>query len=346
MQLTVTAEPSIANLVGWDELVIGDGIELPSHDLFLSAKVLHVFEVFGNKVPQHLIVRANGSLLGGLATYRLDEHVTDQLMWLDVAFPGTDVLPARLVGGPYESRTGVLTLPSLDEEARIRVVSRLFAEAEEIARRNGERLVVCGCVDGSDTLLRNVLRDRSYLELPGPDHFVLVTPPGGLDGYIDSLPGRHRMNVRRELRQLREGGIAITVEPLTPDLITTVAPLIVNLQNKYGIEANCDLIAARLGLLRKALKQSMYGVVARVGDRVVGFGELIVYRGNGWTRHAGFDYEAQGTLPVYFGVAFYGMMDFAAEHGLRVLDYAFMAEEAKRSRGCQARTTVRVLKAV
>jgi len=73
---------------------------------------------------------------------------------------------------------------------------------------------------------------------------------------------------------------------------------------------------------------------------------LIVYRGNAWTHHAGFDYDAQGTLPVYFGVMFYGVMDFAAEHGLRVLDYTFGTEDAKRSRGCQVRTTVRLLQAV
>ena len=346
MQLTVTVEPSAASLPSWDELVIGDGTELPSHDLFLSAKVLHVFEVFGNKAPQHVLARANGTLVGGLATYRLDEHVTDRLMRLDGAFPGMDVLPTRLVGGPYESRTGALTLPSLGDEARRQVVSLLFAEAEDIARRNDERSVVCRCVDGGDTLLRDVLRDRGYREIPGPDHFVLVPPPGGLDGYIDSLPRKHRNKVRRELRKLTEGGVAITVEPLTPDLIRTVAPLLVNLYNKYNIDEDCDLITARLGILRKALKQSTYGVVARVGDRVVGFNELVVYRGNAWTHHAGFDYDAQGTLPVYFGVMFYGVMDFAAEHGLRVLDYTFGTEDAKRSRGCQVRTTVRLLQAV
>ena len=271
MQLTVTVEPSAASLPGWDELVIGDGTELPSHNLWLSAKVLHVFEVFGNKAPQHVLARANGTLVGGLATYRLDEHVTDRLMRLDDAFPGMDVLPARLVGGPYESRTGALTLPSLGDETRIRVVSRLFAEAEDIARRNDERSVVCRCVDGGDTLLRDVLRDRGYREIPGPDHFVLVPPPGGLDGYIDSLSSRYRNKVRRELRKLTEGGVVITVEPLTPDLIRNVAPLIVNLQNKYGIDEDCDSITASLGLLRKVVKQSIYSVVARVGDRVVGF---------------------------------------------------------------------------
>jgi predicted N-acyltransferase len=49
---------------------------------------------------------------------------------------------------------------------------------------------------------------------------------------------------------------------------------------------------------------------------------------------------------VCFGVVFYAPVDFAAEHGLRVLDYVFMTEDAKCSRGCEARTTVRLLKAV
>ena len=346
MQLTVTVEPSAASLPGWDELVIGDGTELPSHDLWLSAKVLHVLEVFSNKAPQHVLARANGTLVGGLATYRLDDQVTDKLMRLDGVFPGMDVLPARLAGGVYDGRTGALTLPSLGDETRREVVSRLFAEAEDIARRNDERSVVCRCVDGGDILLRDVLRDRGYREIPGPDHLVLVPPPGGLDGYIDSFPSRHRIMVRRELRKLREGRVALTVEPLTQDLIRTVAPLIVNLHKKYDVDDDSDSSTARLSVLRKALKGSTYGVVARVGDRVVGFAELIVYRGNAWGNHAGFDSEASGTLPVYFGVVFYGVMDFAAEHSLRVLHYSFMTEDAKLSRGCEARTTVRVLKAI
>ena len=346
MKLTVTVEPSAANLPGWDELAIGDGIELPSHTLWLSSKVLHVIEVFGNKAPQHVLARANGTLLGGLATYRLDDQVTDRLMRLDGVFPGIAVLPARLAGGPYDGHTGALTLPSLGDESRREVVSRLFAEAEDIARRNDERSVVCRCVDSGDILLRDVLRDHGYREIPGPDHFVLASPPGGLEGYTHSFPSRYRNMVRRDLRKLREGGVAITVEPLTPDLIRTVAPLIVNLQNKYDIDEDCDSVTATLGLLCKAVKQSIYGVVARVGDRIVGFMELIVHRGNAWARHAGFDYEASGVLPVYFGVVFYGVMDFAAEHSLQVLDYSFMTEDAKLSRGCEARTTVRVLKAV
>ena len=346
MQVTVTVERSAASLPGWDELVLGDEKELPSHDLWLSAAVLHVSEVFGNKAPRHLLARANGTVVGGLATYRLDDQATDRLMRLDGAFPGMDVLPARLAGGAYEARTGALTLPSLGEEARRQVVGRLFKEAEDIAQENDEQSVVCRCVDSGDTLLRDVLKDRGYREIPGPDHFVLAPPPGGLEGYIDSLSSKYRNKVRRELRKLREAGIVLTVEPLTMDLIRTVAPLIMNLYNRYDVDTDCETITASLGLLRKAVKQSTYAVVARIGDCVVGFNEFVVYRGNAWTHAIGFDYDALGTLPVYFAVSFYGVMDFAAEHGLRVLDYTFGTDDAKRSRGCEARPTVRLFKAV
>src|ERR1039457_4778985 len=105
MQLTATVQPSAASLLGWDELVIGDGVVLPSHDLWLSAKVLHVLEVFSNKAPRHVLAWANETLFGGLATYRLDDQVTDKKMRLDGVFPGMDVLPARLVGGLYDGRT-------------------------------------------------------------------------------------------------------------------------------------------------------------------------------------------------------------------------------------------------
>jgi hypothetical protein len=49
---------------------------------------------------------------------------------------------------------------------------------------------------------------------------------------------------------------------------------------------------------------------------------------------------------VCFGVVFYAVVDFAAEHDLRVLDYVFMTEDAKCSWGCEARTTVSLLKDV
>jgi hypothetical protein len=62
----MTVEPSAASLPGWDELVIGDGIELPSHDLWLSAKVLHVLEVFSDKALSTCLLGRTGRCSVGL----------------------------------------------------------------------------------------------------------------------------------------------------------------------------------------------------------------------------------------------------------------------------------------
>ena len=145
------------------------------------------------------------------------------------------------------------------------MVARLFAEAEDIAQENDER---SGGVPlrGRRRHIASGSPARSWLYRgSGPDHFVLAPPPGGLEGYIGSLPHGRRNKVQRDLRRLSEAGVAITVEPLTLDLIRTVAPLLVNLYTKYEIDEGCDLITARLAVLRKAVKQSTYGVVRAHG---------------------------------------------------------------------------------
>jgi len=344
VKLTVTVEPSVGDLAGWNDLVVGEGAHLPPHDIYLSSRLLHLLDVFGDNDSQYVLAWAGATLVGGAATCRVDEHVTDRTVRLDGLFPGMGKAPARVVGGTYDGRTGALTEASLGDQGRVAVVSELFAQTEEIARRNGESYVVCRCVDSGDVSLRAALRARGYAEIPGPDHFVLVPAPGGLEGYIGSFPSRYRNMVRRDLRKLAEAGVVLSVEPLTRGLIAEVVPLVANLHDKYGVVEAPDFVAARMRVHCRAFRGSVHGVVARVDGRAVGFMELVVYRGNGWARHAGFDYQAQGPLPVYFGVLFYGVMGFAAKEGLGLLDYSFGTNDAKRSRGCEMRTTVRLFK--
>ena len=43
-------------------------------------------------------------------------------------------------------------------------------------------------------------------------------------------------------------------------------------------------------------------------------------RGHAWCGYAGFDYEAQGDLPVYFEVLFYGLLEGLADVRLHHLE--------------------------
>jgi hypothetical protein len=331
---------------GWDDLIIGKTPGLPTHELYVSSPWLRSVELFGDFAPTHLTISADDRIVGGLATHRVDDTTSDLRVRVDNILDDEGLHPARVVGGLNDGHTGALTASDLDSEQRADVIDQLFAGAEQVAIANGERLVVCRCVDSDDDLLRGVLADRGYHELSGHDHFVLTPPPGGLDGYIESFSSRYRNMIRRELRKLREAGVVISVEPMTPDLIAAATPLIDNLNARYHVEMSQETVSAGLRVQRRYFKGNHYGVVARIADQIVGFMGLVIHQGSAWARQVGFDYQANGTLPVYFGVLFYGALDFAADRKLQIVDYSFTAHAAKEARGCIARPTVRLFRTV
>ena len=173
---------------------------------------------------------------------------------------------------------------------------------------------------------------------------MTFSAPTGLEGYIASFSTRYRNMVRREIRKMRDANIVMTVEVLTRELVAEVLPLIDHVNAKYDIKIDSEQERADLEMLRRLFKGNAYAVVARASGRPVGFVELILCRGSAWGNHVGFDYEFQGSLPLYFGVLFYGLMDFASSTQLSRIDYSFGAEDAKTSRGCTSRPTVRAVR--
>jgi len=349
----VTSAADLAD-AGWDDLVIGSGRDLPAHHLYTSALWLRRYELFGHWDQRYLLASEEETLLGGLATHRVDSRNATAQIRIDNLFDGgspaedggASIAPCRVAGGLIDGRTGALTRPGLSLRQRAAVVDRLFSEAEDVAAELGERSVVCRCIDAGDLLLRRVLRGRGYVEVPGPDHLILTPPPGGLDGYIASFPNRYRNMIRREIRKLRDAGVTVTVEVLTRDLVAAVLPLITQLNEKHDLGIQSDDARGSLEMLRRSFGKDAYAVVARAGGRPVGFVELVLYRGNAWASQAGFDYGFQGALPLYFGVLFYGVMDFASSARLSKIDYSFGTDVAKTSRGCTRRPTVRAVRAL
>ena len=352
--IAVVSSSSDLDADAWNDLVIGHSGHLPAHNLYTATPWLRRLELVGDWDQQYLVATQGDALVGGLSTHRLAAGNEDPLISLEHVFSAAglapdliaSVLPCRVAGGVIDGRTGALVRPGARWRERAAIIDELFAEAEHIAAERGERSVLCRCVDAGDVVLRAILRRRGYAELPGPRHLVLTVPGGGLDGYIESFPNRYRNMVRRELRKLRDAEVTVTVEPITPELITSLLPLIGNLNSRYGLDANESIARAGLSILRKFFRDGALAVVARSGDRPVGFVELVMYRGNAWAHQAGFDYEFQGRLPLYFGTIFYGLMDFASANDIARIDYSFGTETAKTSRGCAARPTVRAVLAL
>ena len=204
--------------------------------------------------------------------------------------------------------------------------------------------MVLRSVDAEDTALRELLRARGYAETAGPAHLVLSPTPGGYEGYLGSLTSRYRNMVRRERRKVADAGIEVTVEALTKGLVPTLAPLVVNLARRHGVDDDEARAAARMKMLLRALGPDVEVAVARRDGDVLGVVEVMWHRGHAWCGYAGFDYEAQGDLPVYFEVLFYGLLEAVAERAPGTVDYTTGTEAAKAARGCVARPTVRLVK--
>jgi len=351
MSLVTSAVTSSSDLAidGWDDLVLGHSTHLPAHGLYTSTPWLRSFEFFGDWNQQYLVARNGATLVGGLTTHRVGARSGNVQVRIEDLFTGLPVspevlesiVPCRVAGGLFDDRTGALTRSGLSLRERAEIIDRLFAEAEHTADGLGEKAVICRCVDASDTLLRWVLRRRGYAEFPGPRHLVLTPPAGGLEGYLASFSSRSRNNIRRQIRQLHDANITITVEPLTRELIASVLPLVDSLNKKYGLDTAAVDGRAALETARRVFKHDALAVVATVKERPVGFVEMLVHRGSAWMLQAGFDYEFQGKLPLYFGIMFYGLMDFASSNQFFRIDYTFGTEDAKTSRGCASRPTFR-----
>jgi predicted N-acyltransferase len=152
---------------------------------------------------------------------------------------------------------------------------------------------------------------------------------------VSQLPARARNVVRRERRRLADAGVTFSVEEMDPSLRRTVGRLEANLNHKYGgvfddaaVRRLHDAVASCLG------DRARYGI-SRLSDAACGSVLTMRWRDELHARTVGFDYELQGRLPVYFGLLFYGLIEYASETGVRRLHYSTGADRTKRSRGCR-----------
>jgi predicted N-acyltransferase len=243
--------------------------------------------------------------------------------------PDADLMPSLFCGGRNPAHTTVHATGD-----RPATVDALVARAETVARERDLRSVGLLYVDGDDTVVRETLARRGFLGFPHEPAAVLAVPPGGFEAYLATLPSKARVMVRGERRRLAGAGVTMSVRPLTPDLLDTVDALEDNVNDRYGrpfdrasVRHLRTVIAARLpGEVRVAL--------AERDRQPCGSVLFFHWRDELYARTVGFDYAVQGRLPVYFGLVFYTLVEYAQRVGATRIRYSTGADRAKRSRGC------------
>jgi hypothetical protein len=247
---------------------------------------------------------------------------------------GASLLPSLLLGGrnPGHAGFGVAQARTVTDAAA--AVDALLDCAERAAAERGLSSVAMLYVDDEDPIAREALAARGYLGFAHTSASLLTTPPGGVDGYLDTLSARDAGTVRREIRKLDAAGVRYDIAAPDDSVLAEVDALERNLNRKYAGTYDDDAVAR----LRRSMVRHLDGLfVARasMNGRTVGSLLAIRWRDELYARTVGFDYDATDGVPVYFGLLFYFLVDHAQRHGIRSLFYATGTEDAKRRRGCR-----------
>ncbi|MBB5936173.1 GNAT family N-acetyltransferase [Streptomyces zagrosensis] len=329
-----------------------DGLTGPD-DLFLSHRWLRVVEETARTPMRYLCVQRADQPVAALATAlatadvpwvagRID-HLLDRCA--DEGFDGaadlmrrlaggaTSLLPTVHCGGRHVGRTRVLHAAGPLHASR-EDVELLVAEAEKIAADSSSASVSYPYVDERDTVLVEVLRDRGYSSFTSGNYHALPIDPAGFSAYVAALPRKRRLSVLSERGRVRAAGLNITHEPVTPQIIGTLAELEVQLLAKYGLSWPVERSAAAIGTAAARFEDDASVLLGRADGAIRGFA-LMLRRGDQWyARQCGFDYGFLGKLPLYYELLYYFAVERAAELGVATIQYGIGSDTAKRSRGC------------
>jgi uncharacterized protein len=335
------------SVIDWDTLA-------GPHDFFLSTRWLRVVEATAGVPVRYLIEEDCGTVAGGLATALADRTVPwlsgrpDTLLDRCVreelpgaaelrrtlpADLGATLLPAMICGGRHLGRTRILTREDRADEDADRI-DRLLAAAERLGREEGARCLAFLYVDERDRALRAVLHRRGYASHRSGSYSWLPVPAGGLEAHLGAVSAHRARRIRAERRELRAAGVRCAIEPLTADLIPRLAELETALLTKYGLSWSAAQSVAILEQVLAVFGSEALVSLALLDGAVVGFGLLLRHRDHWYAHRAGFDYAAQGSLPLYFDVLYYQPIESAPVAGISTIHYGTGSVAAKRSRGC------------
>ncbi|WP_369248196.1 GNAT family N-acetyltransferase [Streptomyces sp. R41] len=345
------ADAAALPAAGWDDL-------LGAEDFFQTSRWLAVQERNSGTTMDFLVQHRDDKPVAGLVAAWADDSVPwllarpDAMLSRALEDGGTPeaeavltevaqgdpaaLLPSLVCGGRHLGRTRAPARP----DALPSDVEALLERAEQLAAERGAASVCFPHVDVRDTGLVELLRGRGYRSHLSAHYAWLPIPPGGWDQFLEEMSKHRRRRVRLERRALAEAKVEVHLEPLTKALAPRLGELDCNLLRKYGNPASPEHSAGLLSWISEVMGDDAMVSVARKDGSIIGFGMVLRSRARGeeqWFGHrAGFDYDAQGKLPLYYDVLYYRVLEAAAREGVSVLHAGIGSVEAKLARGCLA----------
>ena len=320
MRASRVSDPRDLAGVGWDAL-------LDVEDAFQTRAWLEVQARIGHDISVHVAGPA-GRAEAGLVTAWADEQTPWLLARPDAllrrareeglpgaatAWPGSpdDVLPSLVCGGRHLGRTRPVRRPGAPDAA-------VDCRRGRRRTRGGRAGRALACPSPTSTSATSgCVRCWRAAATPGTSAETLCwldVPSDGWEAYLAAMTQHRRRRVRLERRAVEEAGVvgpgagAAGRTPRTARASSTPTcwPSTATRPVPEGSTRSLKLLAEGLG-------DDALCVLAELDDEVVGFGVVVRSRSRGrehWFGHrAGFDYEAQGDLPLYYEVLYYRVLE-------------------------------------
>ncbi|MFF7635956.1 peptidogalycan biosysnthesis protein [Kitasatospora sp. NPDC008050] len=310
-----------------------DGLAMPGgsrHHLAELAR-LELAELLRGTQVRYLLARdADRRPVGLLPCYRTSEPLPAAIAPEPVG--GAAAEQAHLLGSPGAVANYLAVAPGLDPAGR-RAPGRLLVEHALRAARTEPAAVTLMpyLTDAQRELVPAELRRGALLRQEPVARLDIDWPD--FDAYVSSLAGSRRAGVRKERRRFLASGIAVSEEAVL-DVCEEIAPLVHQVEQRYGRSTTADQIEFYLTGLGLAMADSGFALVARRGAELLGVCVIWEREGDWVIRCWGCDYALTDRESLYYNLVFYEPIARAIERGIPRIQLGPHSIVTKRTRGC------------
>jgi hypothetical protein len=314
--------------------------DVSSASSFYSSPIwLRYLERRDDAVVNYLLARAaDGNVTTVLPTYYFTGPVLNPFYDPEVLLGGVAGMTRSrplLLGGAREGYSTEL-ISRADRSRKTVVEEHVWPLFDDFRRRAADQRAT-----GAMLYLTDETVELLAPRLTADDRLAVIdasaslrVPAGGCAEYIAQMPQKKRGNINREILRFQELGFSVELASFR-DCYGELAALSAAHLSRYGHAQSEEKQVARFSEQAAELGDLARLFVARRNGIIAGFVLFFEWNGVLYSRTIGLDTSVPRRAALYFNLAYYSVLDYAAEAGISMIDYGCDAIEAKVLRGAQ-----------